>query len=118
MLQAAKLIIVIAASLAAAICAACGGQPSQPAAETAKRPESGRLEINSEPAGAVILLIPELEGEAKGPQQRGQTPATIEVAPGKYTVHLEKPGYGYFQKEVEVKPNETIKIEAKLKKSR
>jgi uncharacterized membrane protein len=107
--------------IVAAIFAACGIKPGQQAAPTpaSEAPkESGRLEISSAPAGATILLIPEVEGQALEPQHRGQTPTTIEVVPGKYTVHLEKPGYGYFQKEVEVKSNETVKVEAKLKRSR
>jgi len=37
-------------------------------------------------------------------------------AAGKYTVDLEKPGYKFFQKEVEVKPGKTLKVDAPLKK--
>jgi HSP20 family molecular chaperone IbpA len=57
------------------------------------------------------------EGGASPPQPRGVTPTTIErLSPGKYTVHLELPGYRYFQKDVEVKENATIKVRATLRR--
>lgn len=94
-------------------------QPQAPAAtasQPASQPTLGSIKIGSRPAGAAVLLISE-EGGAGQPQPRGSTPATITgLQPGKYAVHLEKPGYKAFQKSVEVKANETTSITADLKK--
>ncbi len=69
------------------------------------------------PAGAEVLLITEDVGGASLPEPRGTTPMTItDLAPGAYTVHLEKPGYKYFQKSVQLKPGATATVTAKLKK--
>lgn len=57
------------------------------------------------------------ESGAGEPQAKGITPTTItDLAPGKYTVDLEKPGYRFFQKEVNVKAGSTAKVTANLKK--
>jgi hypothetical protein len=92
-------------------------QSSGTSADTDVVISSGTVEVTSTPPGATIILIP-LDGDLDGvPKPRGSTPATLtDVPPGKYTVHLEKPGYRYFQKEVEVKMTETVKVNAKLKK--
>lgn len=78
---------------------------------------TGSIEVNSIPAGAKVLLVSTDVGGAGEPQSKGLTPVTITgLQPGKYTVDLEKPGYKFFQKEVEVKPGKTLKINATLKK--
>ena len=78
---------------------------------------TGSIEITSTPAGARVLLVSVDEGGAGEPQPRGVTPTTITgVYPGKYTVHLEKPGYRYYQKNVEVKANAAARVTATLRK--
>jgi hypothetical protein len=39
-----------------------------------------------------------------------------DLAPGAYTIHLEKPGYKFFQKSVDLKPGATATVKATLKK--
>jgi hypothetical protein len=114
-----------------AVAAACGGpvnqnnsnaggagpQPSPSA--TRAQSNLGQIKVASRPAGATILLITEDVGGIGQPQPRGSTPATIaDLAPGKYVVHLEKPGYKSFQKSIEVKPNETTNVTAQLQAQR
>lgn len=63
------------------------------------------------------MLIAVGEGFAGQPEPKGSTPVTITgVAPGKYAVDVEKPGYKYYQKEVEVKDGQTLKLNISLKK--
>jgi hypothetical protein len=77
----------------------------------------GSIKVGSRPVGAAILLISEGPGGAGPPERRGSTPATItDLAPGKYTVHLELSPYKPFQKSVEVKPDETTTVTAELKR--
>ena len=79
------------------------------------KPGFGGIKVGSRPMGATIILISEEEGGR--PQVRGATPATItDVAPGKYTVHLELNGYKAFQKSIEVKPDETTNVVADMKR--
>ena len=86
-------------------------KPSQPDQST-----TGSIEVTSTPPGARVLLI-SMEGGAGEPQSKGASPTTITgLQPGKYTVDLEKPGYKFFQKEVDVKPGKTMKVNASLKK--
>lgn len=86
--------------------------PQQPAKST-----RGSIEVNSAPTGARVLLVSTDEGGAGEPQSKGLTPTTIpDLAPGKYTVDLEKSGYKSFQKEVTVKEGATAKVSAVLKK--
>ena len=78
---------------------------------------TGSIEVTSVPPGARVLLVSTDAGGAGEPQTKGSTPVTITgLQPGKYTVDLEKPGYKFFQKEVEVKPGKTLKVDAPLKK--
>src|SRR6266850_1732233 len=64
---------------------------------------TGNIEVTSVPPGARVLLVSTDVGGAGEPQSKGSTPVTItDLQPGKYTVDLEKPGYKFFQKEVEV----------------
>lgn len=78
---------------------------------------TGTIEVTSVPPGARVLLVSTDEGGAGEPQSKGLTPATITgLAPGKYTVDLERPGYRFFQKEVTVKAGKTVKVSAALKK--
>jgi hypothetical protein len=88
-----------------------------PAAAEPKRLTFGTIEVTSTPPKAKVLLILRDEGGASEPQPRGVTPTTIErLSPGKYTVHLELPGYRFFQQTVEVKENTTTKVKAVLKR--
>jgi hypothetical protein len=81
------------------------------------KPGTGSIEIGSAPAGAGITLVPTAEDSAGAPQSYGATPATInDLAPGKYTVSLSKPGYKNFQQEIEVKADSTARVKALLKK--
>ena len=106
-----------------------GGQNanSTPRAETAtplilpqgqSKPGLGGIKVGSRPTGATIMLISEDEGGGFGrPQVRGSTPTTItDVAPGKYTVHLELNGYKAFQKSIDVKADQTASVTADLKR--
>ncbi len=78
---------------------------------------TGGLEINSAPPGALVILIENFGDSAGEPKQRGVTPTTLTDLPvGKYTVHLEKPGFKFAQRSAEVKANVTAKINFSLKK--
>ena len=88
-------------------------KPSQQPAQST----TGSIEVISNPPGARVLLISNDEGGAGEPQSKGLTPTMITgVAPGKYTVHLERPGYRFSQDNVEIKAGQTIKINKFLKK--
>ena len=64
-----------------------------------------------------MVMIREEEGSSGDPERKGSTPVMISgVAPGKYSINLEKPGFKPFQKEVEVKEAKTVKITATLKR--
>ncbi|HWX42250.1 MAG TPA: PEGA domain-containing protein [Blastocatellia bacterium] len=79
--------------------------------------QGGTIDVKSTPAGASVLLIRDEDGSAGQPKPYGSTPATLTgIAPGKYTVDIEKPGFKFYQKEVEVKKGGTVKIDAKLAK--
>jgi hypothetical protein len=81
------------------------------------RPSGGTIQVNSNPPGAAVLLISTDEGGAGMPEPKGTSPVTITgVTPGKYTVHLERSGYRYFQKEVTVKDGASVTVSANLKK--
>lgn len=78
---------------------------------------TGSIEVTSVPPGAHVLLVSTDVGGAGEPQSKGVTPTTITgLQPGKYTVDLEKTGYKFFQKEIEVKQGSTTKVAASLKK--
>jgi hypothetical protein len=90
--------------------------PPAPATEN-EATATGSIKVESTPAGAEVLLIMEAVGGAGPPEPRGTTPTTItDLAPGTYTVHLEKPGYKFFQKGVQVKPGKTSTVTATLKR--
>jgi PEGA domain len=79
--------------------------------------QSSTIEVTSVPPGARVLLISDDESGAGEPQSKGLTPTTITgVEPGKYTVHLERPGYRFFQKAITVKAGSSVKINGALKK--
>jgi len=83
----------------------------------ANQSSMGTIEVSSTPPGARVLLISDDESGAGEPQSKGLTPTTITgVEPGKYTVHLERPGYKFFQKSVTVKAGITVKVSGNLKK--
>ena len=91
--------------------------PAAPSAPAAENEAAGSIKIESTPAGAEVLLIMEAVGGAGPPEPRGTTPTTItDLAPGTYTIHLEKPGYKFFQKSLQVKPGKTSTVTATLKK--
>ena len=78
---------------------------------------TGSIEVVSAPPGARVLLVPNDESGAGEPQAKGVTPTTITgLAPGKYTVDLEKPGYRFFQKEIVVMEDKTTNVSAALKR--
>jgi hypothetical protein len=93
------------------------GKPTSSEAQpqmSEEKPGGGAIEVRSTPAGAAIILLAEEGGQ---PEPRGSTPTVITgLAPGKYIIHLEKLGYRFFQKKVEIKQNETVRVDAKLKK--
>lgn len=90
---------------------------SQPIIRTPDKLTTGSIEVTSTPSGVSILLIASDEGGAGEPQPRGVTPTTVTgLAPGKYTVDLEKSGYKFFQKAVVVKEGATVKVNAVLSK--
>jgi PEGA domain len=83
----------------------------------ANQSSTGTIEVTSVPPGARVLLISDDESGAGEPQSKGLTPTTITgVEPGKYTVHLERPGYRFFQKAITVKAGSSVKINGALKK--
>jgi hypothetical protein len=77
----------------------------------------GSIEVTSSPPGARVVLVPTGDDGAGFPQSKGVTPAVITgLAPGKYTVGLEKAGYRFYQREIEVKAGRAAKVSATLKK--
>ena len=146
MKRAAKLFIIVAASLIVGAQLGCGGtsQSNQPAGaapnaspspkvtatDSNSKPEPdttqggqaasgqmGSMEVSSTPAGASVILVPDLGDAAGIPETKGSTPAMITgLAPGKYTVEIEKPGYKSYQKEVEVKQGQSVKVAGRLSK--
>jgi uncharacterized membrane protein len=85
--------------------------------QKARQANAGSIEVTSVPPGAGVTLIPTGEDGAGTPRSYGLTPTTItDLAPGKYTVNIQKNGYRYFQKEVEVAVNKNIAVNAPLKK--
>ena len=104
---------------------ACARQPAVESKNTnAQKPQekpsqaepTGTIEATSVPPGAQVILIEMTEAGAGDPKPRGVTPTKITIPPGKYTVHFEKTGYRFFQKEIKVKANETVKVAASLRK--
>ena len=84
----------------------------------AKQAKGGSIEVTSVPPGAGVTLVPTTETSASLPQSYGVTPTTItDLAPGTYTVNLEKSGYKYFQKEVKIAGDGTVKVNATLKQA-
>ena len=82
----------------------------------ANQSSKGTIEVSSVPPGARVLLISDDESGAGEPQSKGLTPTTITgIEPGKYTVHLERPGYKFFQKEITVKAGSTVKVNGTLR---
>ena len=86
-------------------------------AQQSDQSTTGSIEVTSVPPGARVLLVSMDAGGAGEPQSKGVSPTPITgLQPGKYTVDLEKTGYKFFQKEVEVKPRKTMKVHASLNK--
>jgi hypothetical protein len=88
----------------------------KPQEKPAQTGPTGTIEATSTPPGAQVILIEMTEAGAGEPKPQGVTPTTIAVQPGKYTVHFEKTGYKFFQKEIDVKENQTVKVAASLRK--
>ena len=85
--------------------------------QKAPQANMGSIEVTSVPPGAGVTLIPTSEDGAGAPRSYGLTPATItDLAPGKYTINVQKTGFGYAQKEVQVAANKTVKVTLSLKK--
>jgi PEGA domain-containing protein len=90
---------------------------SNAAPKADQKKSGGTIDVTSVPQGARVLLVPSDENFAGEPQSKGLTPATItDLTPGKYTVHLERPGYKFFQREVTVKDGQTVKVSGTLRK--
>ena len=88
---------------------------SKPAAQADNT--TGTIEVTSVPPGASVVLIATDDDTASEPQQKGSTPTTITgVKPGNYTVHLERLGYRFFQRNVKISAGKTVRINAPLKK--
>jgi len=68
----------------------------------------GTLKISSEPSGAKVYI----NGDYKG-----ETPLTLELEPGTYTVKLTKEDYENYTLTIEVKAGETKEITAQLRKN-
>ena len=86
-------------------------------AQQSNQSSTGTIEVTSVPPGARVLLISNDETGAGEPQSKGLTPTTVSgVKPGKYTVHLERPGYRFAQQEITVKAGGTVKVSKTLKK--
>jgi hypothetical protein len=104
-------------SASPAIPPAPAAPPAAPTTAENEATAAGSIKVESTPAGAEVLLITEAVGGAGPPEPRGTTPTTItDLAPGTYTVHLEKPGYKFFQKSLQVKPGKTSTVTATLKR--
>jgi hypothetical protein len=87
-----------------------------PSAAPAKA--GGSIDIESTPPGAAVILIRQQDGSAGNPERKGSTPVIITgVAPGQYSIDLEKTGFKSFQKDVEVTENKTLKVRANLKRN-
>lgn len=77
----------------------------------------GVIDVASTPPGAAVILVRVDEGGSGIPERKGSTPVSITgVAPGKYSITLEKTGFKFFQREVVVKEDKTSKIAANLKR--
>jgi len=66
---------------------------------------NGKLHVVSEPDGADVFLDNRMEG---------QTPVTLDLAVGSYTLRVEKKGYVPVIQEVTVNDSETTEIKIKL----
>jgi hypothetical protein len=63
----------------------------------------GRIEITSEPSGAVQLLIDNQRVPVDG------TPATIDRSPGSYSLTVQREGYVPYTEQIEVKSRELVR---------
>lgn len=92
---------------------------TQPSAKTPAKVEqagTGTIDVKSTPPGARVILI-SLDEDGAEPQQKGSTPTTLTDIPvGKYTVNIERPGYKYYQKNINVQENKTVQVSASLQK--
>ncbi|MGE3275675.1 MAG: PEGA domain-containing protein [Vicinamibacterales bacterium] len=78
-------------------------RPTAPAAASAR---TGTMEVVSRPAGATVLV----NGRA-----RGQTPLTLgDLAPGTYTVRIERPGYRAWETTTTVTAGGRARVAASL----
>ena len=84
------------AILGCALLAGCGDPPP---------PAKGKLEIRTEPAGAIVF---------SGGKKLGETPKQFQTAPGKYRFHVEKPGYHPVWVDTTVTADKTQTVELKL----
>ena len=76
-------------------------QVNQPA------PLAQGLLVTSDPAGADVFL--------NGDKQLGQTPMTLQLAPGKYNVVLRLPGYDAYSGSVQVRDEVQTRVDATLR---
>jgi len=76
-------------------------QVNQPA------PLAQDLLVTSDPAGADVFL--------NGDKQSGQTPMTLQLAPGKYNIVLRLPGYDAYSGSVQVRDEVQTRVDATLR---
>jgi hypothetical protein len=79
--------------------------PLEPAAEPAKSEEPGSLLVNSNPAGGEILV---------NGKYAGNTPSTLRLPPGEYTIAVRKAGFADWRRTMTVSANAQLTIEAPL----
>jgi len=77
------------------------GQVNQPA------PLAQGLLVTSDPTGADVFL--------NGDKQSGQTPMTLQLAPGKYNIVLRLPGYDAYSGSVQVRDEVQTRVDATLR---
>ena len=65
------------------------------------------LLVTSDPAGADVFL--------NGDKQSGQTPMTLQLAPGKYNIVLRLPGYDAYSGSVQVRDEVQTRVDATLR---
>jgi hypothetical protein len=79
--------------------------PLEPAAEPAKSEEPGSLLVKSNPEGAEILV---------NGKYSGNTPSTLRLPPGEYSLAVRKAGFADWRRTMTVSANAQLTIEAPL----
>ena len=85
--------------------AATPTNPLKPAAEPVKSEEQGALLVKSNPEGAEILV---------NGKYAGNTPSTLRLPPGEYSIAVHKPGFVDWRRTMTLSANAQLTIEAPL----